>query len=128
MNRTPAIVRPTTTIKTGLTALAVAGILDLLLLLALGIHGAPVAVVIAASGLGLATLIGVATAWRGSRAGLLTAVVARVVDTLLGIPAFFLHPPAWVQAERATMLALSVVGVVLVASGLRRGTPTEVAP
>ena len=36
------------------------------------------------------TLLGVAAAWRGNRAGLLVAITARVVDSLLGIPAFFL--------------------------------------
>lgn len=62
-----------------------------------------------------------AAAWRGNRAGLLVAVAARVVDSLLGIPAFFLHAPAWAIALIAAMLALSIVGIVLVAPHLRRG-------
>jgi hypothetical protein len=118
-----------TTSKKGLAALAVAGVLDLFSLLVLGSpDSAPVGVVLTVSGLGLVTLVGVAAAWRGSRAGLLTAVVARVVDSALGIPAFFLDAPAWVLALIVAMLVLSVVGVVLVASDLRRGKPRAVAP
>jgi hypothetical protein len=122
-------VRPMTTSKTGLAALAVAGVLDLFQLLVLGSpDSAPVGVVLTTSGLGLVTLVGVAVAWRGSRAGLLIAVVARVVDSALGIPAFFLGAPAWVLALIAAMLVLSVVGVVLVASDVRRVKPRAVAP
>jgi len=42
------------------------------------------------------------------------------VDSALGIPAFALGAPAWVQALIAAMILLTVVGVALVAPGLRR--------
>jgi hypothetical protein len=101
MNRTPGTVirsvPSTSTAKAGLAALAVAGVLDPLQLFALGTPDSPLgAIITTTSALGVVTLLGVAAAWRGNRAGLLVAITARVVDTLLGIPAFFLdqsvHP------------------------------------
>jgi hypothetical protein len=120
-------VRPMTTAKMGLVALGAAGVLDLFQLLVLGSPDAPVGVVLTTSGLGVVTLLGVAAAWRGSRAGLLVAVAARVLDSALGIPAFFLDAPAWVVVLIAAMLVLTVVGVVLVAPDLRRGKAKAVA-
>jgi hypothetical protein len=120
-------VRPRTSAKMGLVALGAAGVLDLFQLLVLGSPDAPVGVVLTTSGLGVVTLLGVAAAWRGNRAGLLVAVVARVLDSALGIPAFFLDAPAWVVVLIAAMLVLTVVGVVLVAPDLRRGKAKAVA-
>jgi hypothetical protein len=121
-------VRPMTTAKMGLVALGAAGVLGLFQLLVLGSpDSAPVGVVLTTSGLGLVTLVGAAAAWRGSRAGLLVAVAARVLDSALGIPAFFLDAPAWVVVLIAAMLVLTVVGVVLVAPDLRRGKAKAVA-
>jgi hypothetical protein len=101
MNRTPGavtgIVSSTSTAKAGLAALAVAGVLDLLQLFVLGSpDSAPVGVVLTTSGLGVVTMLGVAAAWRGDRAGLLVAVAARVVDSVLGVPAYWLTAwPLW---------------------------------
>jgi hypothetical protein len=118
----PATTQPATTAKAGLAALATAGVLDLFQLFVLGSPDSPpIGVLLTTCGLGVVTLLAVAAAWRGNRAGLLAAVAARVMDSLLGIPAFFLGAPAWAVALIATMLVLSVVGVVLIAPGLRRG-------
>jgi hypothetical protein len=107
--------------KVGLAALATAGVLDLFQLLVLGTpDSAPTGVVLGTVGLGLVTLAGVVAAWRGSRGGLLTAVGARVVDSGLGVPAFFLDAPLWVRTLIAAMLVLTVAGIGLVASGLQR--------
>ena len=80
MNRTPRSVTrsapSTSTAKAGLAALAVAGILDLLQLFALGTPDSPLGVIITTSALDVVTLLGVAAAWRGSRAGLLVAITA----------------------------------------------------
>jgi hypothetical protein len=121
-------VRPMTTAKMGLVALGAAGVLGLFQLLVLGSPDAPVGVVLTTSGLALVTLVGAAAAWRGSRAGLLVAVVARVLDSALGIPAFFLDAPAWVVVLIAAMLVLTVVAFVLVAPDLRRGKPRAAQP
>lgn len=120
--------QPTTTVKVGLAALATAGVLDLFQLFVLGTPDAPpMAVLLTTCGLGVVTLLGVAAAWRGNRAGLRVAVAARVLDSALGIPAFFLGAPAWVVALIAAMLVLTVVGLVLVTPALRRGTAKVVA-
>lgn len=65
-------------------------------------------------------MIGVGAAWRGSQPGLLTAILARVVDTALGIPAFFLDAPPWVLTLIISMMALTLVGIWFVAPSLRR--------
>ena len=125
MNRTSGTVTrsapSTSTAKAGLAAFAVAGVLDLSELIALATPDSPVGVVLTTSGLGVVTLLGVAAAWRGNRTGLLVAITARVVNSLLGIPAFFLDAPAWVMALIAVMLGLTLVGTVLLATELRRG-------
>jgi hypothetical protein len=43
------------------------------------------------------------------------------VNPLLGIPAFFLDAPAWAMALIAVVLGLTLVGIVLLATELRRG-------
>jgi hypothetical protein len=120
--------QPTTAVKVGMAALATAGVLDLFQLFVLGTPDAPpIAVLLTTCGLGVVTVLAVAAAWRGNRAGLLVAVIARVMDSLLGIPAFVLGAPAWAVTLIAAMLVLSVAGVVLVAPGLRRGKAKAVA-
>jgi hypothetical protein len=120
--------QPTTTFKVGLAALAVAGVLDLFQLFVLGTPDAPpIGVLLTTCGLGVVTLLGVAAAWRGNRAGLRVAVGARILDSALGIPAFALGAPAWGQALIAAMMLLTVVGVVLVAPALRQGKAKAVA-
>ena len=82
--------------RQGLIALAAAGLLDaiqLIFLLTVD-DGAPPVVAVLTAVFGALTLAGVVVAWRGRRAGLLTAVAARIGDTvILGIPAFFLDAP-----------------------------------
>jgi hypothetical protein len=108
----------------GLAALAAAGVLDLIELVALGADDeAPVGVVLFTAGLGLVTLGAVAAAWRGSRAALLVAVAVRVIAVALGIPAYFLDAPGWVVAVITAMIVLSVAGIWLTAPRLRRPKP-----
>jgi hypothetical protein len=108
--------------RRGLAAFGAAGVLALFQLLVLGsADSAPVGVVLTTAGFGLVTLIGVAAAWRGIRAGLVTAIVARVVDSALGIPAFFLDAPAWILALITAMLVLTIAGIALLVPDLRRG-------
>jgi hypothetical protein len=112
--------------RRGLAALATAGTLDLFSLLALGgPDSAPVGVILLSVCLGVVTLVGVAAAWRGNRRGLVAAVLARVVDSALTIPAFFLDAPAWVRALVIAMLALTAVGIWFVAPDLRRASKLD---
>jgi hypothetical protein len=104
----------------GLAAIAIAGVLDLFLLFALGTDdSAPVGVVLTVAGLGVVSIVGAALAWRGSRPGLLVAVVARIVNSALGIPALFLGAPAWVLTLIVAAMVLTVAGIWLAASGVR---------
>jgi len=67
-------------------------------LFALGTPDSPLGVIITTSALDVVTLLGVAAAWRGSRAGLLVAITAQVVDSPPEIPAILLDAPASVMA------------------------------
>ena len=113
--------------RRGLAALAVAGVLDLVQLvsvLTVDDDGPPVVAVLTTV-FGVLTLAGVAAAWRGSRAGLITAIAARVADfAVLGVPAFFLDAPWWAIALVLACLVLSVAGIWLSAPALRRARAT----
>jgi hypothetical protein len=109
--------------RPGLIALAAAGVLDAVQLVSLlTVDDAPPPVVAVLTAVfGALTLAGVAAAWRGSRAGLLTAVVARIGDSvILGIPAFFLDAPWFALAIIIGCLVLTVAGIWLSAPALRR--------
>jgi hypothetical protein len=109
--------------RPGLIALAAAGVLDAVqLVFMLTVDDAPPPVVAVLTAVfGALTLAGVAAAWRVSRAGLLTAVVARIADFLvLGVPAFFLDAPWSALAIIIGCLVLSIAGIWLSAPALRR--------
>jgi hypothetical protein len=108
--------------RPGLLALAAAGVLDLVQLVSvLTVDDAPPIVAILTAVFGAVTLAGVALAWRGSRAGLITAIAARIADFLvLGVPAFFLDAPWWAIALVLACLVLSIAGIWLSAPALRR--------
>ncbi|MBG0564414.1 hypothetical protein [Actinoplanes aureus] len=117
--------------RTGLYALGAAGLLDavqfVLATAAPADDGPPAFVAVATVVLGVLTLAGVAAAFRGSRAGLVTAIAARVVDTLLlGLPAFFLDAPWYVLVTVSVMAVLTVAGIWWSLPALRR-TRTRVA-
>jgi hypothetical protein len=111
--------------RPALVLLAAAGAIDLAQLTALvsGADDAPVGVILLVAGLGLLTLVGVAMAWRGSRAGLITAAAARIGGIAMGIPAYFLDAPLFVRILVTAMLVLTVAGLWLAAPGLRRTRP-----
>lgn len=113
--------RSMTTSRLGLVALALAGLIDPFQLLVLGTKDdAPLAVVLGTAALGIVTLVGVALAWRGSRTGLLVAIGARLLDSALGLPAWFLDAPPFILTLVTTMLALTLVGIALTIGGRRR--------
>jgi hypothetical protein len=109
--------------RPALIAFAAAGLLDAVqFVFALTPDdGPPPIVAVLTAVFGVVTLAGVAAAWRGSRAGLLIASVARIADFLvLGVPAFFLDAPWFVLAVVIACLALTVAGIWLSAPALRR--------
>jgi hypothetical protein len=111
--------------RSGLIALAAAGVLDgVQLIPLLTVDDAPVFVAVATAVFGILTLAGVAAAWRGSRAGLLTAVAARIGDSLiLGLPAFFLDAPWFALVIVVGCAVLGIAGIWLSAPSLRRARP-----
>jgi hypothetical protein len=105
----------------GIAALVLAGLADILVVIltyAVGAPGdsAPPAVMITVLVAGLVSLV----ALRGTRGSLIAAYVARLVSIALGVPAWFLGAPAYVDILVAIALVLSVAGVWLTLPGLRR--------
>jgi hypothetical protein len=112
--------------KPGLIALGAAGLLDGIQLISLLTvdDGARAFVAVATAVFGILTLAGVAAAWRGSRAGLLTVIAARIADALiLGLPGFFLDAPWYALVIVVVCAVLSVAGIWLSAPALRRVRP-----
>jgi hypothetical protein len=111
----------------GIAALALAGLADLLTVILAYTVGSdsdkpPAGVLITVV---LAGVVSFAALHR-SRGGLITAYAARIVATALGVPAWFLGAPAFVDILVAVALVLSVAGVWLTAPALRR--PVAVRP
>ncbi|WP_405143684.1 hypothetical protein OG589_39180 [Sphaerisporangium sp. NBC_01403] len=80
----------------------------------------PFAVAVAGAVLGLITLVGVALAWRGSRAGAVAVIVARLLSGLTAVPAFFADGvPAEAMGAAAVGVVLTLGCIALVAPALR---------
>jgi hypothetical protein len=119
MNRTPAV-------TTGVVICALLGALNVIAsLIGLTADGAPpLGIVITGGVLGLITLAAVAPAWRGSRGALLFVVAARAAAALLAAPALFVDPSDSVRVVVAVAIAVTLVGIWLLAATLRR-TPAR---
>src|SRR5690349_18120055 len=102
---------PSFRIRAGLALLAITGLLDLTVLVALGDPDSPKPVVIANGLNGLITLAGVAYAWRGRRGGTYVLLVAVAVDLVLNVPTYFVDSPGWVLVIATAILILLVAGV-----------------
>jgi hypothetical protein len=89
----------------------------------------PMSIAIAGAVLGLITLVGVVVGWRGSRAGIVTVIVTRLLSALSAVPAFFADGvPAGAKAAAAIGIVLTLLSVALVAPMLRdrAGSPAPV--
>jgi hypothetical protein len=110
--------------RNALYALAAAGVLDAVQFVFAILpeeDGPPPFVAAATAVAGILTLAGVAAAARGSRAGMVVAIVARLLDTLvLGLPAFFLDAPWFVLVLVGVMAVLTLAGIRWAVPGLRR--------
>ena len=106
--------RSATTLPTAPAVLfAVAAVIDIAFLSALGTEDAPIPVIVVLAVLGAGTLAALAPARRGSRPALITVVVLRVVSTLLAIVSFFAGAPVWVMVAEAVVIASTVAALVL---------------
>jgi hypothetical protein len=108
--------------KAGLVLAALLGLADLASLAGPepgpGEQGPPMGVLVAASVLGLITLVGVAYAWRtGNRVGSRVVAGARILSAVSAVPAFFVEGvPAGLVAVAATGVIATIVCVWLVLS------------
>jgi hypothetical protein len=109
--------------NTGLVILAVLSLVDIVdLALTDGEHP-PYSVAIAGAALGVASLILVAYCRRGRRWAVAPLVVLRSVSALSAVPAFVVSGvPAAAVVLAAAIVALTIVGVVLVARPTSRVT------
>ena len=92
---------------------AVAAVIDIAFLAAIGSDDAPVPVIILFALLGAGTLAALLPARRGSRPALIAAVLLRVVSALLAFVSFFAGAPAWVMIAEAVVIVSTVVALVL---------------
>ena len=104
----------------GLTALAVAGLTDILdsvLAITVGADAdrPPSGVLVTLIVTGVVSFAGYL-----GRGGLIAAYAARVVATFLGIPAFIFDAPVWVRVLVVIGIVLSVAGIWLTLPALRR--------
>jgi len=110
--------------RTGLVLTILLGLFDVVLPIG-GVDGPPLPVAIAGAILGLITIVAAVFAWRsgasGSRAGVMTVVVTRILSALTAVPAFFASDvPAEAQVAAAAICGLTVVAVALLVPGLRK--------
>ncbi len=107
--------------RVGLIVLGALSVLDLFgPLLTDGEHP-PMAIAVIGAVIGLVSIGLVVAAWRGTTRAVIPLVVLRLISALTALPAFFVLdvPPAALGAA-AALVGLSVVGVVLVLSGIRQ--------
>lgn len=82
--------------------------------------GPPLAILVIGSVLGVIGLVAAILAWRGNQVALRVAAGAIIVNTLTGLPAFFVDVPMAIKALVGFTVVLTVVTVVLMFSGKRR--------
>lgn len=109
----------------GIALCALLALLDIVGLSGFFMHPTPpAAAMISGAVLGVVTFAGVWMARQDRRGAIATVVASRVVSALLGIPVFFADDaPRWAQVVVAIAMALTVVGVALLASPSARRQP-----
>jgi hypothetical protein len=120
--------RRTTGITVGLVLAGLLGLVDTVSILTDTGDGPPLVIIVAGTVLGLLTLAGVWFGWRGSRAGIVTVVVTRLLSALSAVPAFFVDDvPGGLVALAGVGVVVTLVAVALVAPALRQPVRAEVA-
>lgn len=106
--------------RAGLLSLGVVSVLDLLLPLVTDGEHPPMAVALVASALGLASLVLIALAWRGTRRAVMPLIILRTLSALGAVPAFF-EPevPAAAASTAGILVVVTSIGVALTLKGRR---------
>jgi hypothetical protein len=112
--------------RAGLIVLGLLSVLDLFTPVLTDGEHPPMAIAVVGAVIGLVSLGLVVAAWRGTSRAVIPLVVLRLLSALTAVPAFFVDGvPSAALGAAAAIVALSVVGVVLVLSGVRQ--PSVVA-
>jgi uncharacterized membrane protein len=107
--------------RTGLVLLGLLSVLDLAGPLTTDGKHPPIYVALIGAVLGLASLVCVASAWRGSRRAVLPLVTLRLISALTAVPAFFADGvPSGIVALVVLFIALTLAGVALVSGSRSR--------
>jgi hypothetical protein len=93
--------------------LALASVIDIAFLAAIGSKDAPLPVILLFALLGLGTLAALVPARRGSRPALIIAVALRSISGLLAFVSFFADAPTWVMACEGTVIVSTAAALVL---------------
>ena len=88
-----------------------------------GKDGPPLAILVVGSVLGVIGLVAAVLAWRGQRVALRVCAGAIIVNTITGLPAFFVDVPMGIKALVGFGVVMTVVITVLLFSGDRRPAP-----
>jgi hypothetical protein len=108
-------------VTTGLVLSALLGLTDVVSAPMTDGEHPPWVIAIAGGIIGLITLVGVYFGWKGSRAGMATVIVTRLLSALTAVPALFVDDvPAGLRTLAAVGIVVTLVAVALVATGLRR--------
>jgi hypothetical protein len=106
---------------TGLGILGVLSLADLAAPLLTDGETPPMSIALIGSAIGLVSLVLLAMAWRGRSGPAIGLVVVRLLSALTAVPAFFVDDvPAVPMVLAGIAITLTVVGTVLVLSGIRR--------
>lgn len=108
-------------VAAGLVLLGLLSLVDAAGLLLTDGETPPIAVAAVGTVLGVASLVLVVLAWRGSRVAAIGLVVLRLLSAATAVPAFTVPGvPGPVQAFAATIVVLTLLGCGLVLPALRR--------
>jgi hypothetical protein len=107
--------------RSGIVLLGVLSVIDLAAPLYTDGQHPPMFIALIGSALGLISIVLAVLAWRGRTAAAIGLSVVRVLSALTAVPAFYVGGvPAPIMAVAGSFIVLTVVGVVLTLSGLRR--------
>jgi hypothetical protein len=107
--------------RSGLVILGVLSLLDVTGPLLTDGDNPPMSIALAGSALGLASLVCVALAWRGTTRAVLPLAGLRLLSALTAVPAFFAPDvPSAIRGLAAVLVLLTVVGVALVVGARER--------
>ena len=106
----------TTKNRVGLSLAAMLGVVDVIALAfptPEGAAGPPFSVLVLNALCGVVTLVAVALAWKGHRVATFVAVAARTISALTALPAFFVGGVPTLVVMLVSVLAATIVSVVL---------------